>query len=68
MAKKYPAIGHKTKPKFAGGLPCIVCGAMTTGRVTIEENWFRGDDYLVRVCAEHQRDEAAILSAYEKLD
>jgi len=55
MAKEYPAIGRKKKPKNAGGLPCIICGIPTTGKVDIEVNWFRGDDEVVRVCAKHQK-------------
>jgi hypothetical protein len=65
MAKKYPAIGCKKKPRNAGGLPCIICGVQTTGKVDIEVSWFRGDDEQVRVCAEHQsKNDAAILKAY----
>jgi hypothetical protein len=65
MAKKYPVIGHKKKPKNAGGLPCIICGVPTTGKVNIEVNWFRGDDEEVRVCAEHQsKNDDGILDAY----
>lgn len=67
MAKKYPAIGHKRKPKNTGGLPCIICGVLTTGKVDIEINWFRGDDEQIRVCAEHQKKtDAEILVAFEK--
>lgn len=67
MAKKYPVIGIKYHPKKAGGLPCIVCGAPTTGKVDIEVNWFRGDDEQVRVCSDHIKEEdAAILTAYKK--
>ena len=65
MAKKYPAIGRKKRPKNAGGLPCIICGIPTTGKIDIEVNWFRGDDDQVRVCAEHQRkNDDRILDAY----
>ena len=67
MAKKYPAIGHKRKPKNLGGLPCIICGAQTTGKVGIEVNYFRGDDDQVRVCELHQtKHDAEILAAYRK--
>ena len=55
---KYPRIGVKRKPrdpKETQGLPCIICGKLTTGKVDIETNWFRGDDDQVRVCAEHQK-------------
>lgn len=66
MAKKYPAIGHKRKPKNPGGLPCIVCGVVTTGKVDIEVNYFRGDDDQVRACELHQtKHDAEILAAYE---
>jgi hypothetical protein len=69
MAKKYPSIGIKKKPKNAGGLPCIICGVPTTGKVDIEVNWFRGDDEQVRVCAEHQsKNDAGILDAYMRTD
>ena len=65
MAKKYPAIGIKKKPKNAGGLPCIICGVLTTGKVDIEVNYFRGDDDQVRVCEIHQKGhDDEILDAY----
>ena len=66
MAKKYPAVGHKRKPKSnsVGGLPCIVCGKLTTGKVDIEVSWFRGDDEQVRVCAADQKNDEVILARY----
>lgn len=66
MAKTYPAIGCKKAPRnVVGGLPCIICGVPTTGKVDIEINYFRGDDEQVRVCAEHQKKhDAEILAAY----
>jgi len=66
MAKKYPAIGCKKAPRNAGGLPCIICGVPTTGKVDIEVSWFRGDDKQVRVCKTHQtKHDTEILAAYE---
>lgn len=53
--KKYPAIGSKKPAKNLGGLPCIICGAPTTGKVEIEVSYFRGDDEVVRVCDVHQK-------------
>jgi len=66
MAKKYPVIGCKKSPRYIGGLPCIICGVPTTGKVDIEINWFRGDDEQVRVCKTHQtKHDTEILAAYE---
>ena len=68
MAKIYPAIGKKRLPhkKSIGGLPCIICGELTTGRVDIEVSWFRGDDDQVRVCPTHQKKhDAEILAAFK---
>ena len=64
MAKSYPAIGVKKKPKNSGGLPCIICGAITTGKVDIEMSWFRGDDEQIRACEAHQKDDKSLLDAY----
>ena len=67
MAKKYPAIGRKILPhkKSIGGLPCIICGEHTAGRVDIEVSWFRGEDEQVRVCPTHQKKhDAEILTAF----
>ena len=67
MAKLYPAIGSKKLPhnKSIGGLPCIICGDLTTGKVEIEISYFRGDDEQVRVCPTHQkRHDAGILDAF----
>jgi hypothetical protein len=61
MAKKYPAVGHKKKPRNTGGLPCIVCGMVTTGKVTIEVNYFRGDDKEVRVCEKCQKESDEVI-------
>ncbi len=61
---KYPRIGRKKKPKTPGGLPCIICGAITTGLVEIEVDYFRGDDESVRVCADHQKCNDEIIAAY----
>jgi len=69
MSKLYPVIGSKHKPRknSKGGLPCIVCGVPTTGKVDIEINWFRGDDDQVRVCATHiTKHDAEILQAYKE--
>ena len=68
MAKIYPAIGSKKLPHktSVGGLPCIICGELTTGKVDIEVNYFRGDDEQVRVCPVHQRNhDAEILAAFK---
>lgn len=68
MAMKYPKIGLKRAPRNAGGLPCVVCGIPTTGKVDIEVNWFRGDDDQVRACKEHQlkKNDSLILEAYTR--
>lgn len=68
--KKYPAIGRKTPPRSysVGGLPCIICGDLTTGKVDIEVNIFRGEDEQVRVCVKHQtKHDQEIIEAYKQL-
>ena len=70
MAKIYPVIGQKKLPhkKSVGGLPCIICGEPTTGKVDIEVNYFRGDDEQVRVCPTHQKKhDVEILTAFKGL-
>lgn len=67
--KEYPAIGRKTPPRSrgTGGLPCIICGALTTGKADIEVNIFRGDDEQVRVCQKHQKKhDKEIIEAYKQ--
>lgn len=65
MKKKYPAIGRKTAPKKEGGLPCAICGRLTTGKVDVEITCFRGDDEQLRVCGECQtKPNAELLRAY----
>lgn len=68
--KKYPAIGRKTLPRSRSmsGLPCIICGTLTTGKVDIEVSIFRGEDDQVRVCEKHQtKHDQEIIEAYKQL-
>ena len=57
MNNKYPRLGDfRRSPDWSkGGLPCIVCGTPTTGKVDVQVNNFRGDDEVLRVCNAHQK-------------
>ena len=59
MANKYPRIqGYRRKPvkeKDGGtnyGKPCVICGIGTCGEKWVQVSFMRGDDELIRVCAE----------------
>ena len=60
MSKDYPLIdGSRRRPdaKRDGtknyGKPCVVCGTGTCGEKWVQVSWMRGDDELIKVCAEH---------------
>lgn len=52
---KYPRINHApTRLKPTSQALCWICGKRAEFKVEIEVNWFRGDDEVVRACAEHK--------------
>lgn len=63
MAKKYPRIyGYRRKPdkeKDGGknyGKPCVICSKGTRGEKWLQTSYMRGDDEVVRVCADHWKE------------
>ena len=65
MDKVTRKIEENPRAQPGSGLPCIICGKPTTGKVDISVNIFRGDDDQVRVCNEHQKGSPKpIIAAY----
>jgi len=61
--KKYPLIsGSRRRPdgdrdgKKNYGKPCVICGKGTRGEKWIQVSYFRGEDELAKVCAEHWKE------------
>jgi hypothetical protein len=52
MAKKYPLISNKEdrRKKWNHTVKCELCGEQAEYRLTIETNYFRGDDVTVKSC------------------
>ena len=73
---KYPRIRddrRKPDPDKDGsknyGKPCVVCGTSTCGEKWVQYNFMRGDDELIRVCAEHWKlPREELLAAQEKVN
>ena len=52
MSRPYPRLGgiEKRTKRRSTGARCVVCGKYGANRkVTIQVNWFRGDDEIVNV-------------------
>jgi hypothetical protein len=71
--RQYPRIGGSRAYKPARGQkkplktpPCAACASPAVTRVSIQVNWFRGDDEERPACALHKLDPIALLAAGEK--
>ena len=60
MSKKYPNISRSLKNPNKErdgeknyGKPCVMCRKSTIGQKWVQVSWFRGEDEIIRVCAEH---------------
>lgn len=54
MSRKYPRLGGFNRYKEDPGPVFCPCGVKAVGRLTIETNWFRGDDKTSPRCAAHK--------------
>ena len=51
---KYPRTGEIEKRPRNTSAKCAVCGVVATRRVTVQINWFRGDDVIRWLCPLHK--------------
>ena len=71
---KYPRIkGQRRRPDKDRdgdknyGKPCVVCGVGTVGEKFVQFSYMRGEDDVIRVCAEHWKlPEDELLDAMRK--
>jgi len=70
---KYPRIGavQDNRPRFAARPlakrpQCCVCGKPSDATVSIEVDWFRGNDELAHTCWGHRNDLQGITKPWTK--
>lgn len=53
---KYPRIGNTVNlPKPTKARKCAACASDATHKVTVQVNWFRGDDEVLFACDQHRK-------------